>query len=185
MDDHIPFVTDGPSRRRRPWTVFVTAAGMAALLAVGSFAISALVGGGSDSPEGAVRQLADAVSHEDALAAADVLAPEEVRSLHGTVYAAIHKAAELHAVDATAAPLRGVDFSVDGLRLSSERLGDNVVKVTLQQGQLSARTERRLLSALRRRSCRTVTECEPSTSRASLTTIRRSSSLFAATASGT
>jgi hypothetical protein len=150
VDNYIPFVSEEPPRRRRrPGPILVTAAGMAALLTIGAFAISALVGGGgSDSPEGAVRQLAEAVSHEDALAAADVLAPGEVRSLHGTVEAAIHKAAELHAVDASAAPLRGVDFSVNDLQLSSERLGDDVVKVRIDRGHMSARTERRLLSAL-------------------------------------
>ena len=91
----------------------ITAAGVAALVLVSALAVSAVVGsGGSDSPEGAVRRLADALSHEDPLAAADVIAPDEVRSLHGTLDAAAHKAAELQLVQTAGAPLSGVDFNV-------------------------------------------------------------------------
>ena len=83
--DVVPMVEEISARDRkprRPYRSLVAAAGVTSLLLVGMLAISALVGnGGASSPEAAVRQLADAVSHEDPLAAADVLAPNEVRSL--------------------------------------------------------------------------------------------------------
>ena len=60
--------------------------GAAALVGVGALAVTALFGsGGAGSPEGAVRQLADAVAHKDPLAAVDVLVPTEVRSMRQTV----------------------------------------------------------------------------------------------------
>ena len=74
----------------------IAAAGLAALVLVGGLAVSAVVGsGGAGSPEAAVHRLADAISHEDPLAAADVIAPDEVRSLHATLTDAERKAAEL------------------------------------------------------------------------------------------
>jgi len=93
--DTIPFVTSEPVARRQSLSSMIAAAGVAALVLVGTFAVSAVVGsGGAGSAEAAVRRLADAASHEDILAAADVLAPEEVRSLHGTLDHAARKAAE-------------------------------------------------------------------------------------------
>ncbi len=86
--DADPVRDDGTGvRRRRPLGSMIAAAGVAALLFVGALAVSAVVGsgGGAGSPERAVRQLADAISHEDPLAAADVLAPDEVRSFDGTI----------------------------------------------------------------------------------------------------
>src|SRR5882724_9107897 len=107
--DPIPFVTMEPApRRRRPLGALIAAAGLAALLVVGTLAVSAVFGNsgtGSKSAEGAVRQLADALSHEDPLAAAQVLAPDEVRSLPGTVQSAERKASELQLVQAAGAPL--------------------------------------------------------------------------------
>jgi hypothetical protein len=112
-------------------------------------AISALVGsGGASSPEAAVRRLADAMSHEDALAAADVLAPSEVRSLHGTLDAAQKKAAELSLVKTAAAPLTGVDLSVDDVKLTTTPLGDGFAKVTVDGGTLSASTKKANFSPL-------------------------------------
>src|SRR5262249_6431863 len=120
------------------------AAGVAALVLVGGLAVNATVGsgGGAGSPEAAVRQLADAISHEDPLAAADVIAPEEVRSLHDTVSHAEAKAAELKLVETAGAPLAGVDFNVSGLDLSSETLGDGVAKVTINAGTFTASTHK-------------------------------------------
>ena len=113
------------ARKQRRFGALVTAGGVAASLFVGVLAIGSITGsgGGANSPEGAVRQLADAVSHEDALAAADVLAPEEVRSLQGTVDAASKRAQELALAESASAPLTGLDLSVDGLALSTESLG--------------------------------------------------------------
>ena len=133
----------------------IAAAGVAALVLVGTFAVSAVVGsGGAGSAEGAVRRLADAVSHEDPLAAADVLAPDEVRSLHGTLDAAANKAQELQLVQTASAPLAGVDFNVDGLKLSTQSLGDGYAKVTVDAGTFSASTHKAQFSALMQKALR-------------------------------
>ena len=149
--DAIPFVmSEPPARgRRRPLGSMITAAGVAVLLLVGALAVSAVVGsGGAGSAESAVRQLADAVSHEDALAAADVLAPDEVRSLHGTLDHAARKASDLQLVQNASAPLAGVDFNIDGLNLSTQSLGDGYAKVTVDAGTFAASTHKARFSAL-------------------------------------
>ena len=148
----VPMVEEISARDRtprRPYMSLVAAAGVTSLLLVGMLAISALVGnGGASSPEAAVRQLADAVSHEDPLAAADVLAPNEVRTLHGSLGDAAKKAKELALVDAASAPLTGIDFSVDNLSLTTTNLGDGYAKVTVDGGSLSASTSKDKFSAL-------------------------------------
>src|SRR4051794_41473569 len=70
--DPTPLVSSEPRiGRRRPVRSLITAGGVAALVLVGAFAVSAVVGsGGSSSARGAVRQLAGAVSRQDPLAAA-------------------------------------------------------------------------------------------------------------------
>ncbi len=147
--DTIPFVTSEPVARRQSASSMIAAAGVAALVLVGTFAVSAVVGsGGAGSAEAAVRRLADAVSHEDALAAADVLAPDEVRSLHGTLDHAARKAAELQLVQTASAPLAGVDFNIHGLNLSTESLGNGYAKVTVDAGTFSAATHKAQFSPL-------------------------------------
>src|SRR4029077_8799980 len=82
----LPIVTPEPARRRGRFATLIAATGVAALVAVGGLAVTAMFGsGGANSPEGAVRQLADAVEHKDPLAAVDVLEPTEVRSMRQTV----------------------------------------------------------------------------------------------------
>jgi hypothetical protein len=149
-DDVLPIVTpDLAPRRRRRFGSFVAAAGIAALVGVGALAITALFGsGGAGSPDGAVRQLADAISHKDPLAAVDVLVPSEVRSLRETVHAATQKAADLKIVNDAGQPLAGVDLSVDNLQLTTESLADGFAKVTVTSGEISASTHKAQLSAL-------------------------------------
>jgi len=151
--DPIPFVTTEPAehatRRRRPMGSMIAAAGVATLVLVGAFAVSAVVGGGgANSAEGAVRRLADAISHEDPIAAADILAPDEVRSLPDTVTAIERKAKELELVQTAGAPLAGVDFDIEGLHLSTQTLGDGYAKVTVDTGTFTASTHKAQFSAL-------------------------------------
>src|SRR6478672_8855064 len=117
IDDDLPVVTLEPrSQRRRRFGSFVASAGIAALIGVGALAVTAMFGsGGAGSPEGAVRQLADAVSNKDALAAVDVLVPSEVHSMRESVKNVTDRAAELKIVDEASKPLEGVDLSVDHL----------------------------------------------------------------------
>ena len=119
--------------RRRPMRA-LAAAGLAALVGVGVLAISALSGGGADSAEDAVRQLANAIDAEDPLAAADVLAPSEVRTLRATLDQASRRAAELRLVETASSPLAGIDLSVEGLELDGEELADGYTRVYLRGG---------------------------------------------------
>jgi hypothetical protein len=149
--DVVPLVMPEPNvRRRRPLGSAIAAAGVAALVLVGAFAVSAVVGsgGGAGSPESAVRQLADAISHEDPLAAADVLAPDEVHSLSSTLSDAEKKAADLQLVRTAGAPLAGVDFNVSGLKLTTDSLGDGYAEVTVDAGTFTASTHKAQFSAL-------------------------------------
>lgn len=157
--DPIPFVTAEPAarRRRRPLGSMIAAAGIAALLVVGTLAVSAVVGNGgsgSGSAQGAVERLADALKHGDPLAAAGVLAPEEVRSLQGTVQSAERKAAELQLVQTAGAPLAGVNFDVTGLKLSTQSLADGYAKVVVEGGTFSASTRKAQFSPLMQKALR-------------------------------
>jgi hypothetical protein len=149
-DDIVPFVTAEPETRRRSrYGTVVAAFGIAALLGVGMLAVTAVFGnGGASSPEGAVRQLADAISHKDPLAAVDVLSPTEVRSARQTISDATHRAADLKIVDSASQPLAGVDLSVDHLELSTQTLADGYAKVTITGGEISASTHAAAMSKL-------------------------------------
>ena len=150
LDGDAPFVMPDPDvHRRGRYGTLVASFGAAALLGVGVLAVTAMFGsGGAGSPEGAVRQLADAVSHKDPLAAVDVLVPSEVRSMRETVKHITKRAADLKIVDNASAPLAGVDLSVDHLQLSTENLADGYAKVTVISGDLSTSTHRSAMSHL-------------------------------------
>lgn len=137
------------ARTRRPWRSALTAAGLAALLGVGTLGISSLLSdGGAESPEGAVRQLADAIDAEDPLAAVDVLAPAEVRGLRDAVEGAARRAQELRLVNDAASPLAGVDLEVHDLELTSEELAPGIAKVTVHAGRIDSEARRDGLSNL-------------------------------------
>ncbi|MGQ0825369.1 MAG: hypothetical protein ACT4OX_10150 [Actinomycetota bacterium] len=139
-------------RTRRPWRTAVSAGGLAALLGVTTMGIASLLaGGGADSPEGAVRQLADAIEHEDPLAAVDVLVPDEVRSLRNTVDRITRRAEQLELVSDVAAPLAGIDLSVADLGLRTEELAPGYAKVTITGGEVDATIERSSLTHLMQR----------------------------------
>jgi hypothetical protein len=131
-------------RNRSPFRSSVAAAGIAALVGVTFVAVAAIGsgGGGASSPDGAVRKLAEAITAEDSLAAINVLAPDEVRTLRNTVDAAQSKAADVKLVERASAPFAGLDVRVDDLALANEDLADGFVKVHLTAGTISAETNR-------------------------------------------
>jgi hypothetical protein len=148
--DGLPTVTAEPPRRRGSFSTLIAATGVAALVGIGALAVTAVFGsgGGASSPERAVHQLADAVSQRDPLAAVDVLAPTEVRTMRESVQNITRRAAELKLVDDASQPLAGVDLSVDNLQLSSTNLADGYAKVTITGGTISADAHRAGLSKL-------------------------------------
>ncbi|MDQ1481722.1 MAG: hypothetical protein QOI44_2583 [Actinomycetota bacterium] len=162
IDDELPVITLEPRpRKRRKFGSIVASAGIAALIGVGALAVTAMLGsGGASSPEGAVRQLADAVNSKDALAAVDVLVPSEVRSMRATVNGITERAAELKIVNEASKPLEGVDLSVDHLELRTEPLADGYAKVIITSGELSASTHRAQLSTLLQKARRDGTDAQ-------------------------
>ena len=150
IDDELPVVTLEPrARKRRRYSSLIASVGIAALVGVGVLAVTAMFGsGGASSPEGAVRQLADAINNKDPLAAVDVLVPSEVRSMRDSVKNVTNRAADLKIVDEASKPLAGVDLSVDHLELSTEPLADGYAKVVITSGELNASTHKAQLSAL-------------------------------------
>ncbi len=109
------------------------ALGLAALLGIGGYATLAVQGngGGADSPQEAVAQLADAINHSDILSAVDIMAPSEVRALHQTVSKAQTKAADEKLVRTATKPLAGLTLNVKNLHTNVEALADGFAKVTL------------------------------------------------------
>jgi hypothetical protein len=133
--------------RRSGWRSAISAAGIAALVGTTMVAVTAIGDrGGASSPEGAVRALAEALDAEDALAAVDVLAPDEVRTLRATIDAASRRAEDLALVERATEPFAGLDVSVDDLTLAPEELADGYVKVHLTGGTLAAEVQRGELS---------------------------------------
>ncbi len=120
------------SRRQRG----IAGLGIAALLGVGGYAAFSVQGGGggAESPQAAVEQLADALDNEDALAAIDVMAPREVRSLKDAVKRASDKAEQLELVQDKADPFRGFEIDVEGLATEVEELAPGFAKVTITSG---------------------------------------------------
>ena len=111
------------------------------MLGVVSLGVASLLGGGgANSPDGAVRQLADAIDNQDPLAAVDVLAPDEVGALRDSVDGISERAQELQLVDDAGKPLSGVDFEVGDLQLDNEELapglrqGDDARAADLRAG---------------------------------------------------
>ena len=147
-DDAVPMVTTEVEPRGRMRTL-VAVFGVAALVGVSGLAVASIFGnGGAASPEGAVRQLADAISHKDPLAAVDVLSPTEVRSMRTSVKNLTRRAADLKIVDDASAPLAGVNLSVDHLQLSTQPLADGYTKVTITGGEITASTHTAAMSKL-------------------------------------
>ncbi len=132
-----PNATTRKSRSRRGFG----AMGLAALLGVGGFATLSVQGsgGGADSPNEAVEQLANAINNEDLLAAVDIMAPKEVRSLHKSVDQAQRQAAETELVQSASKPFAGLDLDVKNLSTDVETLADGYAKVTLS-GTINAQT---------------------------------------------
>ncbi len=153
--DGVPVAEMAPGQpRRRPWRTRRTfgVIGVAALLGIGGYAVASVQGNGTggDSPEAAVHQLADAIDHEDALAAVATLNPSEVSTLQSTVGNAEHKAQQTKLVASSSSPFAGIDMSVNGLHTSVTTLADGIAKVTLS-GSISAKVDAGELSQVLQR----------------------------------
>lgn len=152
MNDDViaqPVIEATPEPRRGGARYAVLGLGVVALLVLGGFLVQALTGGGgADSPEGALRSLADAISDEDVLGALAVIAPDEVGTLDRIVDAAAQKAKQYEIVDDAARPFAGFDLQVSDLALETEEMAPGFVKVSITGGAISSATHPEQFSEL-------------------------------------
>lgn len=129
-----------PTQRRGRAGKLLVLAGVLALLGVGAFTVRGMLGGGggAESPEAAVQELANAVNSEDPAAVAATLAPDEVRAL-GDVIGAVERQARKVGIAGRGSPYEGLDVRLDDLELDAQELGPDVAKVTIRQGTLGLR----------------------------------------------
>lgn len=142
----------GPASRGRVRYLLV-AAGVLGLLVVGVAVVSALTGGaqgGASSPEELAKELATAVSSEDPLAAARLVDPDEIEGLPGLVERFRDSAREGGGVS-DGGGVKGLDASVDGLKVDVEELGEGVARVDLSAGRVSVLSNNPLGGAVRSR----------------------------------
>jgi len=93
---------------------------------------------GADSPEAAVRELAEAASAEDPLEALALLPPEEVSAMDDLFEATAGAAEDAGGVADADDALAGLDIEVDDLELEVEELSDDVARVIVRRADLSA-----------------------------------------------
>jgi hypothetical protein len=129
-----PEAEERPSRR----PLAVLAVAVLALAGAGVFALSYL-GGGSNTPEDAVRSMASAISDEDLLGVIDALAPSERDVLRGSVEDVSTELRRLKVLDddVDLSGIDGVDLEVTDLRLAARPLGEGVSLVSVN-GKVSA-----------------------------------------------
>lgn len=111
-------------------------AGVVALVGVLGAGVVAVMGNesGAGGPEGAVRQLATAVSNEDVLGAAKVLPPAEVGSAPELYDLVIKVMQKNDALSPAGKPLAGVDIKIENLSFRTDKVSDRVSKVYLTGG---------------------------------------------------
>lgn len=115
---------------------FALVAGLVALVGVGWLVARGLggAGGGASSPEEAVRDLAAAINNEDPVGAAEVLAPDEVKTLTGLL-GDIESRASKTGIGGPKKSLGGVDVNIENLELEVDELSDTVAKVEIRDGR--------------------------------------------------
>jgi hypothetical protein len=114
----------------------VVVAGLLATAVVGTLVFRSISqSGGAGDPESAVQRLADAVTAEDPVAAIAALDPSEVRTL-GQFYKDTQTQAEKLGLTEDDKAFGGVDLRLEGLEYEVEKLGDDVAKVTVTDGEL-------------------------------------------------
>lgn len=93
--------------------------------------------GGSDSPGGAVRAFAQALSEEDIVGALGLLSPSDVATLPD-LYPKLARFAEHEDIVERVDWLRDVDIDISGLEIRTTQLHADVAVVELLEGRLSA-----------------------------------------------
>lgn len=138
LGPYIPGAPDAaPPRRRRGATV-AAAIGAAVAMVAGVLALATLTsGGGSATPEDAVRKLANAMASEDVLGALEALVPAERAVLRNRLVDVVGELGRLGVLDDSfdLGDVPGADVTVEGLELRSEALSDDVASVLVTGGR--------------------------------------------------
>lgn len=138
LSAYVPAATEaGPARARPPWRKAGIAIGVVVALVAGLFGLASLNSdGGQDSPEAAVRKLVDALENEDVLGALEAIVSGERAVLRGRIKEVAGQLRRLGILDdrLDLGHVPGADVTVQGLRLNTERLGDDVAAVRAESG---------------------------------------------------
>ena len=129
-----------PPRRRFSPKVAGLLVGVVALIGASVFAVTAMdQPDGASSPEAAVRQLFDAVSHRDALGVIESLPANERDVLRQPAIDITQELQRLGILSSTfhLDNVPGAQLSVDNLQLTSDDLGPGVVRVNVVGGTIS------------------------------------------------
>lgn len=136
------FEPPAPPRRRSSLAVVAIAVGVLATLGGAVFAATQLMGD-EGTPEEAVERLFDAVADEDVLGILEALPPSERDPLKDSVDDIVDEAKRLELLsgDVDLRKVSGLDFTVEGLRLSTAALADNFSTVTIEAGTFRTATD--------------------------------------------
>ena len=139
MVETVPYipVPDAPGRRR-PLVVMTLSVAIAALLVAAGLSVAILGGGGSSTPEDAVRGLLTAAAKADVIGVLDHLDPAERDALAGSVNGIAAELKRLGVLSSSADlnHVPGVAASFSGLTLSTESLHDGLSDVHITGGQV-------------------------------------------------
>ena len=135
-----PDESDGKpvARRSNVPRIVMGMVGIAVMLGIGLAVVRALGGdgGGASSPEDAVRRLASAISNEDPVGVANMLAPDEVSTLAG-LFGEIEARASSSGLGGPKKATSGIDLAIEDLDLDVDHLSDTVAKVEIRRGRLT------------------------------------------------
>jgi hypothetical protein len=129
----------GPRRSRRGLLTGIGGvAAVGVLGVVGYVVFDQLSGpsGGADSPQAAVTELSAAANAEDAVTALSLLPPGEVGPIVD-LYRDVEAKATSTGVADEEKPFAGFDVRLDGVKVQSEELGEDVAAVTVTSGTVS------------------------------------------------
>jgi hypothetical protein len=122
-------------RRRRGPRAMVFAAGVVALALVGGLvARSATASTGASSAQAAANRAISAISNEDPVALASMLAPDELHDVTGIMKTASQKGKSFNLTKSMAHPFTGIDLNVANAQTHVVTLADGYAKVELTGG---------------------------------------------------
>jgi hypothetical protein len=139
MVEAVPYISvPDASARRQPLIVMALSVAIAALLVAAGLSVAVLSGGGSSTPEDAVRGLLTAAGNGDIVGVLDHLDPAERDALAGSINGIAGELKRLGVISNSADlnHVSGVAASFTGLTLSTESLRDGLTDVRITGGQV-------------------------------------------------